>query len=67
MTDWTVDVPGGKVFTRSWKGASVDFAPIILGSARSCRAIARASRRGRFEDTDFVEKCESGRRPGAAS
>jgi pimeloyl-ACP methyl ester carboxylesterase len=30
MTDWTVDVPGGKVFTRSWKGASVDFAPIIL-------------------------------------
>ena len=30
MTDLWVDVPGGKVFTRSWKGESSDSAPIIL-------------------------------------
>jgi pimeloyl-ACP methyl ester carboxylesterase len=30
MIDLVVDVPGGKVFTRRWQGASSDAAPIIL-------------------------------------
>jgi pimeloyl-ACP methyl ester carboxylesterase len=30
MTDLLVDVPGGKVFTRSWQGAASDAAAIIL-------------------------------------
>ncbi|MBS0416454.1 MAG: alpha/beta hydrolase [Proteobacteria bacterium] len=54
MTDLMVDVPGGKVFTRSWKGAPGDAAPIILmhdslGSVELWRdfpaALAQASAR----------------------
>jgi len=54
MTDQLVDVPGGKIFTRSWKGAAGDCAPIILmhdslGSVELWRdfpaALAEATRR----------------------